>query len=454
MSVPAKRLNHSAENAGFLPAIELAEATGHPRDIAITWLAKHFGDYPEARSILEEYRRSNYREPPDIHNMSAFDAWIARSKKYRFIEDEDQDKLFASLDRGVEECLAINGAAIRSLYDLASDELTESELTMLEAAGAYHALVVLNQPLVVDYAAKKFDVTNDNFVDILATGVYGPEGKSGLDIAVKRFDRQKGYKFSTYACWWIRLALQRGLPAIVRPLSFNRPDEDEFVRLNATRQKLEEATGRQPSYQEIAAETKPVRSRSLTRNHVAGLLEAARASSLQEIVLEGDRLGAATERQNLLANPHSPDPYEALVQKLALIGLAGANKTSSVEANSAASNWTAAAEPEMQASREVIEALMANGTSDLRKFVLSALSGCIIPALKGKKVEVPDGREVLYDDLILQPGFGSSQKEDVARLLGFSVKSFSSYCAGIAKCIEDRAKRRGIQPPRVNPDYA
>ncbi|HYM25896.1 MAG TPA: sigma-70 family RNA polymerase sigma factor [Vicinamibacterales bacterium] len=78
------------------------------------------------------------------------------------------------------------------------------------------------------------------------------EGNLGLMKAVDKFDYHRGFKFSTYATWWIRQAIQRAIADFGRTIRMPVHAVDALGQIERTRRKLHEELGRQPTVFEIA----------------------------------------------------------------------------------------------------------------------------------------------------------------------------------------------------------
>jgi RNA polymerase primary sigma factor len=132
------------------------------------------------------------------------------------------------------------------------------------------------------------------------------EGNIGLMNAVDRFDPEKGGKLSTYGAWWIKASIKRALADQSKTVRLPIHMVDKIARIRRIASSLNEVLGREPTNDELAAET------GLSSHQVAMLKQAAlRPTSLDAPVNAGE----ATEYGEIIADEAASNPLDLLSDK-------------------------------------------------------------------------------------------------------------------------------------------
>jgi RNA polymerase primary sigma factor len=123
--------------------------------------------------------------------------------------------------------------------------LRDADRTYRELEEAKNQFIVANLKLVIAIA-KNFKTRDVDFIDLVQ------EGNLGLIRAVEKFDWRKGYKFSTYALWWIRQAVTRAIHDQSRTIRIPNHMNETIVKYNKIFASLTQQLGREPTPDEVS----------------------------------------------------------------------------------------------------------------------------------------------------------------------------------------------------------
>ena len=168
------------------------------------------------------------------------------------LEEEEESQL-DQLDLSVPEGIGVEDPVRMYLKEIGKIPLltTDQEIELAKRMElgdqlAKKRLAEANLRLVVSIA-KKYVGRGMQFLDLIQ------EGNLGLIKAVEKFDYRKGYKFSTYATWWIRQAITRAIADQARTIRIPVHMVETINRLIRTSRQLVQELGREPTAEEIAA---------------------------------------------------------------------------------------------------------------------------------------------------------------------------------------------------------
>ena len=175
---------------------------------------------------------------------------------------------------------------------------TEELLTIAEEGqAAMKQFITANLRLVVS-VARKYGRSQMPLLDLVQ------EGNTGLIRAVEKFDYTKGFKFSTYATWWVRQSISRGIAQQSRIVRLPVHVAEQINQVSATRRNLERKLGREPEIVEIADEL------GLEEERVVELIRLARDHVSLDAPVEED---GDTALGDLLARDTAPGPDEVVL---------------------------------------------------------------------------------------------------------------------------------------------
>jgi len=183
-------------------------------------------------------------ETYDLSRISSDDTvglYLREMARVPLLTIEEEVRLAKSLEAGrrAQQILSNDGS------NPAEREGLERQIE--EGLAARVHLIKANTRLVVSIA-KKYMGRGVPFLDLIQ------EGNLGLMKAVEKFDYNRGYRFSTYATWWIRQTITRAIADQGRTIRVPVHMSDRIRRLYNTARQLEQEYGRRPTPEEIAAE--------------------------------------------------------------------------------------------------------------------------------------------------------------------------------------------------------
>ena len=162
--------------------------------------------------------------------------------QYPLLTKDDEIQLAQEIEEG-----ELARAALLAAKTLTPTKKRELRRVVRTGERAQQRFVQSNLRLVVSIA-KKYQASGLPLLDLIQ------EGNLGLIHAVEKFDWRKGFKFSTYATWWIRQAIQRGIANSARVIRLPVHAGDMLTALLKMRAQLEGTLGRMPTLAELAAE--------------------------------------------------------------------------------------------------------------------------------------------------------------------------------------------------------
>jgi len=159
------------------------------------------------------------------------------------ISSEEEIRLARAIQGGFEASERLSDPS----ESLSPQERRPLELKVMQGGIAQRRLAEANLRLVVS-VAKRYVGRGMSFLDLIQ------EGNLGLLRAVEKFDFHKGYKFSTYATWWIRQAISRALADQARTIRIPVHMVESINRVARSTRELQQELGRDPTAEEIAVD--------------------------------------------------------------------------------------------------------------------------------------------------------------------------------------------------------
>ena len=184
--------------------------------------------------------KSEILHPGDVDDLRLYLEAAAREP---LLTKEEEVELAILLEHGKEAEERLASGRIRS-------DKTRSKLRhdITTAQAARKRFILANLRLVVSIA-KKYQGQGLPLLDLIQ------DGNIGLMRAIELFDWRRGFKFSTYATWWIRQAITRAIADRGRQIRIPVHVHERIRKIRKTRERLMQQTGREPTPEELARES-------------------------------------------------------------------------------------------------------------------------------------------------------------------------------------------------------
>ena len=233
------------------------------------------------------------RSTDGIDGKDAVGLYLDAIAKTPLLSAEEEVQLAHAIEAGLFAREILNG------NETTSTDATRDELEQLVELGdqAMQQFIKANLRLVVS-VARKYGRAQMPLLDLVQ------EGNTGLIRAVEKFDYTKGFKFSTYATWWVRQAISRGIAQQGRIVRLPVHVAEQVNQVSAVRRNLERALGREPEVGEIADEL------NLAEEKVIDLIRYARDHVSLDAPVETD---GDTALGDLIARETAPGPDEVVL---------------------------------------------------------------------------------------------------------------------------------------------
>jgi len=194
-----------------------------------------------------------------------------------------------------------NGKSVKNITGISDDDFINTFLiirkTFSEFVEAKNRLIESNLKLVVSIA-KRFIGRGLSFEDLIQ------EGNIGLMKAVDKFEYKKGFKFSTYATWWIRQSISRALTDQSRTIRIPVHIIDNLYKINKTIRELQQSEENEPEIEDLSSNL------NIDSEKILDILSMTREPLSIDISIRDDD----SLLKEFIEDKNSPTPYEVALQ--------------------------------------------------------------------------------------------------------------------------------------------
>ncbi|HEX9855101.1 MAG TPA: RNA polymerase sigma factor RpoD [Acidimicrobiia bacterium] len=241
-----ERLMQRGKQRGFLIATEvhqeLEDATAPPESFDDVFVALLEGGIAVREDSNDALAATALTNDELVHVSDPVRMYLQEIGRYPLLTPQQEVELAMQMETGMRA-----DEKLDSVEELSPGERAILERAARQADRARKRLVESNLRLVVSIA-KKYVGRGLSLLDLIQ------EGNLGLIRAVEKFDYRKGFKFSTYATWWIRQAVTRALADQARTIRVPVHMVETINKLARSQRSLMQDLGREPTIEEIAVE--------------------------------------------------------------------------------------------------------------------------------------------------------------------------------------------------------
>lgn len=200
---------------------------------------------PTAKKAIDSLRLTQDKAIIPSGHPNSIRSYLAEISRISLLTKEDEWRLAKAIVRGVQAEQRLSEAKENSRFALSQQEVKVLQGIVKQSEKARNKLIVSNLRLVV-HIAKWYRNRGLSFLDLIQ------EGNLGLMKAVGKFDHTLGFKFSTYATWWIRQAITRAIADHSRTIRVPTPMLEAARDLKRIKQEYMQEHGTPPSLEMLS----------------------------------------------------------------------------------------------------------------------------------------------------------------------------------------------------------
>jgi RNA polymerase primary sigma factor len=227
-------------------------------------------DEVEDADTVDDEEKEKLANIDEFSKIQSGDVKVNDSVKMYLLEIGKVNLLTAKEETELAKRIAAGEKAKKALEEAKAKgdnkAIAENQYLVSDAQDAKNALITANLRLVISIA-KHYVGRGMHFLDLIQ------EGNMGLIKAVEKFDYTKGFKFSTYATWWIRQAITRAIADQARTIRIPVHMVETINKMTRVQRQLVQELGREPTAEEISVK-------------MDGALSPERIREIQRIALE------------------------------------------------------------------------------------------------------------------------------------------------------------------------